>query len=100
MYIMMRAKFRLYFDTLKKTLLDAIEHGIMLNDGKVLGLSQKLLVRVNTRSEHLSSLWTHLAHLLGHLVRSYRLLVTGCRTADGHEADGDQTHHCRCRAES
>lgn len=42
----------------------------MLNDSEVLNLAEKLLVRVDARTEHLLLLGPHLAHLLRHLVGS------------------------------
>lgn len=61
----------LYFDTLEKTLLHPVEHGIMLNDGEVLGLGEELLVRVRAGTKHLRLLGAHLAHLRRHLARRY-----------------------------
>jgi len=62
-----RTRFSLYLDTLQETLLDAVEHRIMLNNSKVLSLTKKLLVGINTGAKHLTCLRAHLAHLLRHL---------------------------------
>ena len=57
----------LHRDTLEKTLLDAVQDRIVLNDGKVLGLGQELFVDVDARAKHLARLGAHLVHLLRHL---------------------------------
>lgn len=60
----------LHLDALKKPVLHVIKDGIVLNDSEVLRLAEELLVWVDTGAEHLLALLgTHLAHLLGHLVR-------------------------------
>lgn len=61
----------LYLDTLKQATLHIVEHGVVLDHRDVFGLANELLVRINTRPEHLGGLRTHLAHLLCHLARSW-----------------------------
>lgn len=58
-------------DTREQPGLYIIEDGVVLNDGEVLHLAEELLVRVDTRAEHLLLCRAHLAHLLCHLVGSY-----------------------------
>lgn len=58
-------------DTPEQPALHIIEDGVMLNDSEVLHLAEELLVRVDTRAEHLLLCRAHLAHLLSHLVGSY-----------------------------
>ncbi len=60
----------LHLDTLEKTLLDAVQDRMVLNDGKILSLGQELLIDVDARAKHLGRLWAHLVHLLRHLTRS------------------------------
>ena len=60
----------LRFDALQQPVLNPIKHRIVVNDSQVLCLSLELLVRVLAGGEHLR-LGPHLAHLRGHLVRSY-----------------------------
>jgi len=60
----------LHLDTLEKTLLDAIQDGMVLDDGEVFRLGKELLVGVDARAEHLACLRAHLGHLLRHLVCS------------------------------
>lgn len=47
----------------------------MLNDRKILGLRQELLIRVDSWPEQLRCLGTHLAHLLGHLAGGFGRLA-------------------------
>ncbi len=62
----------LYIDTPQKTLLNAVEHRIVLDDSKVLGLGEELLVGIDTGAKHLGSLSrSHLVHLLRHLACGY-----------------------------
>lgn len=58
-------------DPFEQPILHIVEDGIMLNDGKILGLGQKLLVGIYTRAKHLRLLRAHLTHLLRHLVGSW-----------------------------
>lgn len=61
----------LHLDTREKTLLDTVQNGMVLDDGEILRLGEKLLVGVDARAEHLAcSLGAHLVHLLRHLVGS------------------------------
>jgi hypothetical protein len=58
----------LHLDTREKALLDTFQDGMVLDNGQVLRLSEKLLVGVDAGAEHLACpLWAHLVHLLRHL---------------------------------
>lgn len=59
---------RLSPDASEQPLFYVVKDRVMLNDREVFDLTQELLVWVHARTEHLLLLWTHLAHLLGHLV--------------------------------
>jgi hypothetical protein len=60
-----------YSDTLQKPILDIIEHRVVFDNGKILSLGLKLLVRVNACAKALLLLRLHATHLLGHLAGSY-----------------------------
>jgi urease accessory protein UreE len=63
-------RLRLHLDVGKKPVLHIVQDRVVLNHGKVLSLTEELLVRVNTGAKHLLALLrSHLTHLLGHLVR-------------------------------
>lgn len=58
----------LHLDIREKTLLDTVQDGMVLDDGQVLRLGEKLLVGVDAGAKHLPCpLWAHLVHLLRHL---------------------------------
>jgi len=76
-----------YPNLVQKSLLHVVQDGVVFYDSKILRLSLELLVRVDTRPEHLRSLWLHAAHLLRHLVRGCgdrSAWIFGCRECRGH----------------
>lgn len=64
----------LRFDTREESLLDIVQHRVVLNDSKVLSFSLELLVGVLTRASHHGLGRLLGLHLLGNL-SSYGLLA-------------------------
>lgn len=60
----------LHLDSLQQSLLDAVQDGIMLNDGQVFGLGLEHLVGILTRG-HGANGHLLLLHLLSNLARSW-----------------------------
>lgn len=79
----------LRFDTRQQTLLDVVQHRVMLNNIQVLSLSDELLVRVLARATH---------HRVGHLLGLHLLgnLASSCFVLDiGDIGLEVATYHCR-----
>lgn len=63
-------RLHLHLDILEQPALHIVKDRVVLNHSEVLSLAEELFVRINPGAKHLLALLrTHLAHLLGHLVR-------------------------------
>lgn len=72
----------------EQSVLYLVQDRVVLNDGEILHLGQKLFVGVGIWPKHLGSLRPHLAHLLSHLVRSYAKCLSALVCDMAGAADG------------
>ena len=74
----------LHADGLQKSILNALQSGLMSQYSNILRLALELLERVYARPKHLcSGTWAHLTHLLCHLTCSYFQSAKGHKRAVG-----------------